>query len=249
MQKFQKRKGFTLIELLVVISIIALLVSILMPALSNAREQARKVVCLSHEKSLINGIHIYAMDYDGNIPSNIAYNNASWGFICWETYDPPARWVSLGRLYGTGIIEDPEIFYCPSQKNKLLQNIDSEGWNWVSPNTYVERAISYIYGLLGEIRSMPELELKTMKLSKLKLRPLICDTFVPFGTGPVWSHPKGLSTGFGDGHVEFIQIDKEIIKVAEDLDNYSTNDRDLFVAAMFELLAGKSWIMDQYFPY
>ena len=243
----KKRSAFTLIELLVVISIIALLVSILMPALRNAREQANIAVCLSHERSLITGIHIYAMDYDGSIPSNIAYMNASWGFICWETYDPPARWVNLGRLYGTGIIEDPEIFYCPAQKNKLLKNINSEGWNWVSPTANEERAISYLYGLLAEIRSMPELELKTMKLSKLKLRPLICDTFVTFGTGPVWAHPRGLTTAFGDGHAEFINIDEEIIKIAEDLDNYSTDDRDLFVAAMFELLGGKSWVMDQYF--
>jgi prepilin-type N-terminal cleavage/methylation domain-containing protein len=110
----RERNGFTLIELLVVIAIIALLMAILMPVLRSAREQARKAVCLAHVKSLITGVHVYAADYDGNIPASIEFMNASWNFICWQTYDPPPRWVMLGRLYGTGIIKDPEVFYCPS---------------------------------------------------------------------------------------------------------------------------------------
>jgi len=50
--KALSRKAFTLVELLVVISIIALLVSILMPALGRAREQARSVVCKAHFSQL-----------------------------------------------------------------------------------------------------------------------------------------------------------------------------------------------------
>lgn len=250
-----KQRGFTLIELLVVISIIALLMGILMPVLRSAREQARKAVCLAHVKSLITGIHVYTADYDGNIPASIDGMNASWNFVCWQTYDPPPRWINLGRLYGTKIITDPEIFYCPSQKNEVLKKGRREetdgGWTWVSPTGNEERAISYIYGLLAEIRSMPELELKSLKLSDLKNRALICDTFMPFGMGPVWAHPKGLSTGFGAGHVEFIKVDKEVIEIAGKFGatpgDAQRNERDLFTAAMFELLAGKNQVMDQYF--
>ena len=60
----QPRHGFTLIELLVVVSIIALLVSILIPALSKARNQAKRVYCLSNVKSQYLVQTMYAMDND-----------------------------------------------------------------------------------------------------------------------------------------------------------------------------------------
>ena len=60
--------GFTLIELLVVISIIALLVSILMPALNKARQQATASVCLANTKSLMQGYIMYVDDNFGKLP-------------------------------------------------------------------------------------------------------------------------------------------------------------------------------------
>lgn len=56
------RKAFTLIELLVVVAIIALLISILLPSLSRAREQSRAVVCLATERSIGQGLHTYTTD-------------------------------------------------------------------------------------------------------------------------------------------------------------------------------------------
>ncbi|MCO6436879.1 MAG: prepilin-type N-terminal cleavage/methylation domain-containing protein [Phycisphaerae bacterium] len=57
-----KRKGFTLIELLVVVAIIALLISILLPSLSRARELAKRAVCASNLRGIGQGEHIYAND-------------------------------------------------------------------------------------------------------------------------------------------------------------------------------------------
>ena len=69
-----ERKGFTLIELLVVISIIAILMGILMPALSIVREQGKRAVCLSHLRQLNMAWIQYAEDYNGKIVnSDISY--------------------------------------------------------------------------------------------------------------------------------------------------------------------------------
>ncbi len=244
-----KPKGFTLIELLVVIAIIAVLMGILMPTLRSAREQGRRAVCLSHVKSLITGIHVYAMDNDDRIPDSGIKNfpvNASWTFIAYQAVRKPHSYMNLGLLYGTGVITDPEILYCPAQKNPLLRRHDQEGWGWSDGAS--EKAISYMYGLCGEVRAMKELEKASMKLSQVKQRALVCDTFIPF-QGPVWAHTGGLTTGYGAGHVEYVRIDKEVIEASEELEATSANDgerdkMDLFAAVMFELLSGKANAVD-----
>ena len=62
------KHGFTLVELLVVVSIIALLISILLPSLKKAREQAKSAVCLSNLRALGQGIMLYSAEYDGRLP-------------------------------------------------------------------------------------------------------------------------------------------------------------------------------------
>jgi len=65
-------KKFTLIELLVVIAIIAILASLLLPALNNAREQGKKIRCTSNEKQIGTAFFMYAHDFNAYFP--IAYD-------------------------------------------------------------------------------------------------------------------------------------------------------------------------------
>jgi len=65
-----KRKGFTLIELLVVVAIIALLISILLPSLSRARELAKRAVCASNLRGIGQGNHIYSNDNSESFPQH-----------------------------------------------------------------------------------------------------------------------------------------------------------------------------------
>jgi len=66
--KSQTRAAFTLIELLVVISIISLLISILLPALSSARESAKAMQCQNNQRQLFLHLQTYTDDFKGYIP-------------------------------------------------------------------------------------------------------------------------------------------------------------------------------------
>jgi prepilin-type N-terminal cleavage/methylation domain-containing protein/prepilin-type processing-associated H-X9-DG protein len=68
----KRRTGFTLIELLVVVAIIAVLISLLLPSLGQARAQAKKVVCMSNLKQV--GIAFVAYEMDNNSFPTITYN-------------------------------------------------------------------------------------------------------------------------------------------------------------------------------
>jgi prepilin-type N-terminal cleavage/methylation domain-containing protein/prepilin-type processing-associated H-X9-DG protein len=77
------KNTFTLIELLVVIAIIGILASMLLPALKNARDNAKSIVCASNQKQVMTAMLIYAGDWNGSLPLSWLGNEgeiSSWAY-------------------------------------------------------------------------------------------------------------------------------------------------------------------------
>ena len=113
-------KKFTLIELLVVIAIIGILVSLLLPSLTKARETAKRAVCMSNLSQFGKGLMVYGKMEKGKLPPNnqvLKNNNGNGTEAIWTSSlanDPKyGKWAGQGRLYKTNLV-DAGIFDCPS---------------------------------------------------------------------------------------------------------------------------------------
>lgn len=123
MAKKKKITGFTLIELLVVIAIIGLLLAVIVPSLNKAKYVARRVICAGRMNQIGVAMKLYADANKEYLPTNAHPDNPSTqemhGYVVYRS-----DWVRSGkliplrfaRLYESGLIDMPEIFYCPNNR-------------------------------------------------------------------------------------------------------------------------------------
>jgi prepilin-type N-terminal cleavage/methylation domain-containing protein len=164
-----RKKAFTLIELLVVISIIALLVAIILPALGRAKFKAREISCASnlHQWGIV--VNLYAANNKGRFPiAGMRDNGGSGGINAWDvplsfiTQANPQDFLSsdyrsrpslFSRYGGTY-----EMTICPAMSGKLTQNLQEFGPLWA----YVHGAYFRIFP--GYFWFIPRAEAKGLNL-------------------------------------------------------------------------------------
>ncbi|MFC1764519.1 DUF1559 domain-containing protein [Planctomycetota bacterium] len=215
-----KKRAFTLIELLVVIAVIAVLMGILMPALSAARNQAKRTVCGSNCKQIGVAMHMYAEAWDGKMLPTTTANGAvtndpmPWtGVVVYSPGHPDNQGdvyapMHLAILHEENLIEDPKVFYCPGQPRlstyPLQYNYDyyvqgGRSWGSYLPTAY-SGGHQYVRTSYNYWRH------KKGKLHELAQYPVVIDNLqewevIPHRAGE--DRPQGVSALFGDGHVNF----------------------------------------------
>ncbi len=131
------RRGFTLIELLVVVSIIALLISILLPSMKNARQQAQAVACGAQCKQTATAIITYQMENNGFVPPN-----------AWSEYD---WYVRKGDLWFYKLfpkyLGNPDILICPGDPFRNQFDFEAKHPSPSAPPHAVATVASCGYGL------------------------------------------------------------------------------------------------------
>lgn len=206
-----KSSAFTLIELLVVISIIALLIAILLPALGKARESARRTQCLANVRSISQGLNVYANDFRNRVPLGYlsTVNAKQLNYLLARQ----GRYVLHGLVYKNGLTA-PNTYYDPSlETGQQLFNVSGNPWPPTGdPNPPNDQTRS-AYGLRPSVQWWPtgplpnEIPTNLPKLDDLRFKALVSCTFsIPDHVR--MRHREGINVSYSDGSGRWVPLSK-----------------------------------------
>lgn len=235
---------FSLVELLVVIAIIAILASMLLPALKKARDVAKTSICISNERQIAQGMNSYLVDYNEEFPGNSGTDSSS--YIKYPTNVYTGYGILMREKYFSGsvlVCPGTELFPKSSQYNATREDYDKCLLNGLYDSTLYPR-------IAGDYQGRWVRDEVNMKGTTLRAF-LFTDRFYDYGgwKGPVNSfvsgrkgafladnypkygwmtsttvpffHNDSINIGFIDGHVESISKWRNINYVS----NSPFNDR------------------------
>jgi len=202
--------GFTLIELLVVISIIALLLGILLPSLSKARQLARKLVCSSNMRQMGIALNTYLIDNEDRLPDSSCHIS-----------DPQEYWIAILSNY----LGDQLLFRCPGDKSRNFVDwnkpLDEQSgdlrWSSFSLNALLDSKSPRYSGRYNKVKAIRKpqyciyvAECPSSWTSADHIHPEQWFYNINLAKGQVaWDrHSKKSNYLFADGHAELLEIEQ-----------------------------------------
>jgi len=206
-----------LIELLVVIAIIAILAALLLPALSQAKQTARRVQCVSNLRQVELAISMYTLDNNGQFPYNATTLNSG----------PPDQTFAPMAMVDFLLLENPYIstnnrtFYkCPTDAglgfNFEWVLVNGSG-NGISTNQLLFPCSYFYYLSFTHVDNSWQPQLRTVQNVVYPTQKAISPCFAsinnqfydPYYGDPVYGHgSKGMCLTFVDGHSEFAKYER-----------------------------------------
>lgn len=224
------KRYFSLIELLIVIAIIAILVAMLLPALSRAKEMGKRVECLSQERDFGTAMGMFASDFKRKYPKGQAAINGTGIFTSYTVGGDIA--YGLGKLRIMEYLTTSETLYCPSWEHPYIQygkrSADKDYGGWRKPGSgkggpKKQRQTSYYYR-----STFPGLNGNEFRSAKLGIEPgsepIVSEHWARrtadgnLGAGALSHWAEGYNVLFLDGHASWKddRAHKTIIDASKD---------------------------------
>jgi prepilin-type N-terminal cleavage/methylation domain-containing protein/prepilin-type processing-associated H-X9-DG protein len=215
----KSRTGFTLIELLVVIAVIAILASLILPALGRAKAQAARTTCLSNQHQIGFAYHMYVSDNNEFYPAQLDWQAAGGNDGFYDIF------VAATNRPLNLFLKNVQVFRCPSDKgdeltgatNCYLQYGNSYLTQWYMDSFRVRLVAGDSSAPAGTYEATP---IKASEVSMGPVNKIIEGDWIWHPnrgtTDPrsIWHNYRGSSRMnmlFGDGHIEFYRFPPDMV--------------------------------------